>query len=64
VSKTLKLYDSVAKAVIEHLEMPIIPNPGTKSKLGVDGAHELDLKIWDREVDELHGPKEVTKNKI
>jgi len=44
--------------------MPIIPNPGPKSTLGVDGADELNLKIWDREVYELHGPKEVTKNKI
>jgi len=52
VGETLKYHGTEAKAAIENLELPVIPKPGHKPMLGVDDAEELDLKIWDKEVDE------------
>jgi len=57
ICKILKYYGSDANASIEHLELPVIPKPGHKPMLGVDDAQELDLKIWDKEVDEYMAQK-------
>jgi len=47
----LKYYGSDTKTAIENLELPVIPWTGAKPILGVDDADELDLKIWENEID-------------
>ena len=64
VGKTLRYYGSDAKAAIEHLELPVIPKPGPKPMLGVDDAEELELKIWDKEVDEYMAQRKWLKQNM
>ena len=64
VGKTLKYYGSDAKAAIEHLELPVIPRPGPKPTLVVDDADELDLKIWEKKVDEYMDQRKWLKENL
>jgi len=64
VGKTLRYYGSDAKAAIENLELPVIPKPGPKPMLGVDDAEELELKIWDKEVDEYMAQRKWLKQNM
>jgi len=64
IGKTLKYYGSDAKAAIEHLELPVIPRPGPKPALGVDDADDLDLKIWEKEVNEYMAQRNWLKENL
>ena len=64
VGRTLKYYGSDAKTAIENLELPVIPRPGTKPILGVDDADELDLKIWEKEIDEYMAQRKWLKQNM
>jgi len=64
LGKTLKFYSSDAKEAIENLELPVIPRPGPKPTLGVDDADDLDLKIWEKEVDEYMAQRQWLKENL